>query len=650
MRRCLRLLSYSAALGALAMVAAPAAHAAGAGACAKSLTETIGPGGPLGGSSCWIEYGQPGEPKPGEPYPFGTEGEAVQTSKCPAGVRHAERQVIEKCYLMVTSMAFRAWNRGLAATGYPIGEVQGNPYGVWIFNGTDWYPAPGFPGSTACPGHTIVWAGKLDYWLVGDTPSSEKWGNICRFDGEHLEWEPLEIPAATLAHATRHVIVEGGEKEVLQRGAITSAACFAWNNCWFFGSYGTVMRWDGEALTDQSPDPSERWLQGDYTGAVARRSPSGEPFGVAVSRTSKETGGLTPAQLYGSGGGAFSPLPFTPFTDPRDPYGTDLVAVDLDSMGQGWVAGNPAAGETPPQPSTPAVSPLQPVSPAGEASACKGPPATDFRDTLKAGRTDPQDLELSEGLEWSSVAVIPATGEALVGGRIRQGGAGPNPGPNDDAEGEPVIARANCGETTTRTRFRIEDPNNPGKEAPADRGGGPTGGRVTAITTNAANGAWAATTPGELAGGLATEYEPPHLYRLGPLEGPEEKELDEEKQRPKEEEEKEKKAPEEQFTEEPPPPPVVQPPATVTQTHTVTLPAAVYDVKAKLHSRTVHGHVYLSLYLTFKIRRPVTIGAQALRHGRVVSVARARHFAGHTGLLILTLDRKHWPTNVRFVA
>ena len=68
------------------------------------------------------------------------------------------------CYLTVVSMAFRAWNRGLALTGEASG---GESLPVWRFNGTSWYPETAFPGSKVCPGDTIVWAGKLDYWVVG---------------------------------------------------------------------------------------------------------------------------------------------------------------------------------------------------------------------------------------------------------------------------------------------------------------------------------------------------------------------------------------------------------------------------------------------------------------------------------------------------
>ena len=70
----------------------------------------------------------------------------------------------------------------------------------------------------------------------------------------------------------------------------------------------------------------------------------------------------------------------------------------------------------------------------------------------------------------------------------------------------------------------------------------------------------------------------------------------------------------------------------------------------KVHATRRHGRLTLSLYLTFKVRRPTTIGAEALRRGRVVSVARPRHFTAGRGLLILNLDRRRWPTKVSFLA
>jgi hypothetical protein len=171
---------------------------------------------------------------------------------------------------------------------------------------------------------------------------------------------------------------------------------------------------------------------------------------------------------------------------------------------------------------------------------------------------------------------------------------------------------------------------------------------VTAIAANATNDAWAATSMGRPPG-TQTEPQPPHLYRLSNGKAPEAPEGNNEESRPLELEVdkpiyEEEKAPVEtavvastSLETVPPPPPV-------------TLPPAVYDVKVKLHKVKRHGRIYLSLYLTFKVQRPVKLGAQALRRGRVVSTARPQLFAGHTGQLILSVERKRWPTNIRFIS
>jgi hypothetical protein len=645
MRRHLGPISCAIALGIVAVSVAPATSSAQAAApgepCQgmRSISETTLSSGlagsPLGDGSCWVE----------QPYPFGDQGEAVTDASCEPGVSAVAQQVIESCYLTVTSMAFRAWNQGLAATEPTLSSsAASNPFGVWQFNGVSWSPSFEFPGSKTCSGHTVVWAGKLDYWLIGsEGPPAPAWSNICRFDGEHNEWEPLELPEAVRKTGPPPSKTEEEEGKVPKpAGEITSASCFAWNNCWFFGTHGVVVHWNGQVLSNASPDPSQQSLLGEYTDAVTRQGLTGEDFGVAVARTNEEansreplqtlTGGAPPAQLYGSSGGAFSALAFTPFTEPLtgDPFRTDLVAVDLDSAGQGWVAGNPTSRQG--AESQPPPSPLEPVSSTGEASACTGPPAERFTGGSSG----------SPAFRWSSISVIPTTGEALAGGEMTPAAA-LSGAPNEDGAPEPVITQANCQGTTTLTRFRIEDPTSTGNEAPPDRTG-----RVSTIAANATNDAWAATTHGEL---VNNQFEPPHLYRLTdgqPPEAPGETYPPTEPQRQKEEEGEPDPV---TFVLEPPPPsPAPEPPATVTKSKAVKLPAAVYDVKAKLHTATHNGHVTLSLYLTFKLRRSVTIGAHALRHGKVVSVAKPRHFAGRSGVLILILNRKHWPTSVKFVS
>jgi hypothetical protein len=44
------------------------------------------------------------------------------------------------------------------------------------------------------------------------------------------------------------------------------------------------------------------------------------------------------------------------------------------------------------------------------------------------------------------------------------------------------------------------------------------------------------------------------------------------------------------------------------------------------------------------------MGAEALRDGRVVSSTPLRHFTGKSGQLVLAIDAKHYPTQVRFTS
>jgi hypothetical protein len=80
------------------------------------------------------------------------------------------------------------------------------------------------------------------------------------------------------------------------------------------------------------------------------------------------------------------------------------------------------------------------------------------------------------------------------------------------------------------------------------------------------------------------------------------------------------------------------------KTKKVKLKPPIYDI----HSRVVpsSGGTF-TLYLTFKVRRPVTLGLQALHGNTVVASTGLMHFRGHSGQLALTLDRDHWPTRLR---
>jgi hypothetical protein len=579
--------------------------------------------------------------------------------------------------MTVTAMTFRAWNRGLAVVE---GENKDNPYGVWTFDGQSWSPNLTFPGAERCPGLKGVWAGEDDYWVFGGQVAADghTWPVLCRYDGYGAgEWQEFQMPAATMEHVTKHTVERTGpadteltEHAVIKEGELTSGACYAWNDCWFFGTYGVVVHWDGHSLSDDSPSPSQPWLQGEYTDAVARTGPTGSPFGVAVAATSEfrnglqetellpsQPGGAPPPEMFGSEAGPFSPLGLVPPTtaqamDPNsgwvDPYRTDLVAVDFDGEGQGWVAGNPAglrvAEESPPYKrpfegtEAPQPSPLLPVSAAGQLR-CAGPAEGRFAYSPNGAQTAQEPTADEGGFLWSSLAVIPGTGEALAGGLIvPQGREGR--GPNEDGARQPVIVRVACGGEAATTRFRVEDTTARDYDAPGDRDG-----YVTAIAANAFNDAWAATHSGLLqernvnTGTLETRVQPPRLYRLTNGEEPDAPAGNDDETRPLE------------LQEEPPiyvqePPQAVSQPAPTVSTVSkrVKLRAAMYDVRAKLH----HDGQAFCLYLTFRLRRPVKVGAEGLRGGRVVTRARAHRFAGRSGVLVLKLNRKRWPTRVRF--
>jgi hypothetical protein len=715
--------SFALLLATAALAPAAAWGQEGSPACAE--TTAAGHASPEPGHPCWVDM---------KPYPFGSfagpsgieEAGPVETERPQWVGEHPQcvrggiepgtagtAAIQDECYLTVTSMAFRSWNHGLAAT-YPASlpvtgsqkTAQKNPYAVWIFNGNltpgqQWYPDPTFPGRKICPGHTIVWAGKLDYWLVGVEPEQNNgWARLCRYDGLEHEWQPFSVPKAALQRVTRPTIPGGplvGPKEQPkpQPGGITSAACIAWNDCWFFGSYGVVLHWNGQTLADASPAPADRWLRGEYLAAVtspASEDPVGSPFAAVVGGTAESFslareselipphGGSAPPELFrsinggfsmGSLGGASSALAFVAPTHAQehdagsgwhDPYRTDLVAVGFDATGQGWVAGNPAGLRSYKQmgcapictapnrgfeaPEAPQPAPLIPISATGGRATCTTPseapfPPEELSYTPSLAQTGPAGAFL-----WSSIAVVPGSGEGLAGGSVRPQ-AGGGSGTNETVAGEPVIVSAGCDGHTTTTRFRITEEAVPGQpeHTAADRDG-----TVTAIVANAANDAWAASSEGTVIGEKKPplwpdgepQHQPPHLYYFTNGGEPEAPEGNDVETRAVELEEN----PPFFVLEAAPEQPALPAPPLISAPQTINLPAAIYGVKTQLRP---NGKEF-NLYLSFKLRRPVTLGAQGLRHGRVVSSARPRHFTGHKGVLVLRLNREHWPTKVRFVS
>jgi len=616
-------LSVCLAAGLVAVIAAPAY--ADASTCAQTVPAS--PGAPTPGAACWTDVTQ---------YPFGFDGNPVNPASpdCAAQEASVGDTIGDPivCYLSVDSMAFRAWNRGIAVTSPPLNALVSSPFsgfsaktpfGVWLYNGDRWFPDPTFPGQSVCPGNTAVWAGKLDYWVIGEIPSLlvngglQAWPALCRFDGVNFDWEPLPIPTAALAHVPRDSLGHA------LPGAIQTGACFAWNDCWFFGSYGVTLHWDGQSLTDATPDTANSpWLESDLTAAVAGTDAAGNPFAFAVTAAPRdqkgEPDGTPSPQLWRSSGRAFTPLGL-PSNVP--PAGTDLVAAAVNAGGQGWLAGDPGGelvtsqGTLAPYFSnpftataiTPEPSPLIPLSASG-AVPCT--PVDSFRYSGNAGYL------------WSSISVFP-TGGALAGGVA-----------DTDGAQEPVLAEVSCNQSPSSLQL-------------VDAGRDSV---ITAVAANAVNRGWAATASSTTPNGNTVLFAPlPGLYHLTDNAPPLAPAGDDVESRPI-------------VTQSEPtifefvPPVVVPPPAPsptpapkpgkTTITHVKARPP-IYAVQPPKLARISTGR--FSLSIRFKVRSKVTIGIEALRRGKVVSKSGFKTFRGKTGELVLALDVNQWPTSLKFI-
>jgi hypothetical protein len=318
----------------------------------------------------------------------------------------------------------------------------------------------------------------------------------------------------------------------------------------------------------------------------------------------------------------FFPLSYVPPTVPRDedPQRTDLVATAFDGTGRGWVAGVPTgfrfasgspnqSGRSPGTLTEPEPSPLLPVSPLARARGCAGPARDRF--TWSSAGTDAPTGHLA--YLWTSLSVFPSSGDALAGGTLRPAEAAPW---RNESAREPLLVRVTCRGTVTETRFRIPDRTwdevGDPPLVPADRRGW-----ISSVAGNAENDAWAASTPGALDGRtengiVPTNAQRPRFYHFTDGAPPAAPAGDDEESRPPvfvadppifvEE------SPPPEPEELPAPPPVVQPPPAAPAPRKL-LPA-VYGVKSSKPRKTNHGFI---LYVSFKVRRPVTIGVEGLR-------------------------------------
>jgi hypothetical protein len=544
-------------------------------------------------------------------------------------------------------MAFRAPNRGLAAMTAPATTAfygtTGLAYPVWIYNGTRWYPDPTFPGQTVCPGNTVLWGGKLDYWLIGPPPDPGALTNapqntICRFDGVAQQWVPMRLPAGV--------------------GTMRAGACFSWDNCWFVGDPGTgspwanVVHWDGLVLASSSIDATplsgsitnsgSPWLKSNLKAAVARTDAGGNLIGFAVGSAGSHTqpDGNPAPELFGSAGDAFAPLTFQPPT-----FGTDLVAVDYDtSSGAGWVAGSNSVDQS---------APILRFSSDGSAAACSGYDGATF---------GPASTETPAGMyTWTSLSIIPQTGRALAVGTFT---------PVGSSIGSGVIASVDCAQRPVLTRFPMASGSAVGWVSD-----------FRAVAANATNDGWAAAA-GTVVSAAASDASRPHLYRLTDGTSP---------LAPLGDDNEVHQLPSQSGPSTfqlPPTPtqpaatapaivlPAVGPPPTPT-----TLLATIYGVDppidgkvpagcqdpptkpakrsgksratgrkaAMVRRKPVRPTCRHFLHLKFMVRKPLHVGIRGLHKGKVVAASGVKHFKGPGAELVMRVDIERWPDMIQWV-
>ena len=605
-------------------------RAAAAPVCA-GVTNGVAQSAPAPGKPCWVEV---------TPYPFGDDGEPVVNppDRC---FQATSTGSPSPCFLVATSFAFRAWNRGVAAVRAP--NLDGRTaFGVWVYNGVRWFPDPTYP-SASCSGDKVLWAGKLDYWLVGGT-------SLCRFDGDTQAWQVVRVPSATTLRLTYR---QAGRPIVLGLD-INDGVCAAWDSCWFFGKLGTVLRWNGVALQDASPDPAPiievggqvatRPLLTDFRAARIQRSPEGRLRAVAVGGTGDGLpdnpvkagpfpGGAPPPQLWTLDTAAmWNGQAWTPPSLPRpnDPFRTDLVAVDLDSEGRGWVAGRPRAPLDIRLESA-GPSPLVPITSDGPDPACEGPSVARFGNG-SAGAAD------QDRFAWSSISNVPGTRDVLAGGLIRPFS---DPAPrsrNQDSSPEVVVAKATCAGQVDVTRFSLPDPTEQDPKPLVAATRAPSRDDVPVVAT-APNVAWAATPTGflsEAPPSTTSRSQIPRLYRFTDTLPPQ--------AAPGDDNETRLAVLQEDlpvFVFEPPPADDPLPPPRARPKKARPLPAAIYAIKTTVVNST--------LEVTFKVRRRTMIGVSAERNGVVVATTGLKVFTPGNGQLSLKLDPKRWPTKIVFI-
>lgn len=489
-------------------------------------------------------------------------------------------------------LSFRAPNRGLLA-------VEGNaliPRGLFTWDGRSWSQLAVVCGGSASTTR-IAWAGPSEFWVIS-APSRPRVGDgvtLCHFKGGQVVASYGTQPNAADPYQV-----------------MTAAACAGPDDCWFGGGAATDatgarsgafrLHWDGQRLTT-SYGPQGRGISdlAVFDGRVWQSSYAGPGpgnGGTAENRDPESVPRLL--SVLGADGvfatDAFTPAPITGV--PAD--GSELLALGAGDGDLWAVGGGTVSGPSAPTEGIVSRPPLVVRRTAGSGAWQEVVPSA-APGTFGAGDrlTDVAPLA-GAGAAWATLQAYADRSSVNAPARVAR---------IDAATGAVTVARL-----------------------PASGAGR---GSAARIACPAADQCWVATRAGWLfhwSDGvpLAVDADPAFasLITFRPNESAAQFVPD--------------RPPVDDSLLLAPPPVEVQPEATPAATRVKRVKPVVQNVrKPQLRGTT--------LVLRFRLTRAARVSLVARRHGRVVARTPLRRYAKGRVTLRLRLNRRRWPTALKFV-
>lgn len=493
---------------------------------------------------------------------------------------------------VVGDLDFRAPNRGVLTTG----GTDLFPAGLYTYDGAAWHQL-----ATVCggAGAQIAWAGPRELWTVAD-PAIPAQG----------------ISAVTLCHIVDGQVVASygvPDSRTDSYALMTSAACRAPADCWFAGIARTSadgrrrgtfhLHWDGASLSIVDA-PYGRGVTDLVThrGALVETLVNGaEPFGAKAAVGPIEA---TPHLVQRIVADGFAADPFLPAPADEVPAdGVDLLGADSDGT-RLWIAGGGSSsgvdgrGEEPvlraPLLATATDGALHEIPLGPLPGGAVLPPDARLADVAAIPGSDEAWVALERSPEHASAGARARLLRVRADGTVLEDIRLPDTGQVLGAAYHLACpAPADCWMVTSRGwLFHWTDGTRPAVDTdPAFAG---------VITARPADGRTPQYTPDALPVDDSQLFAPPS-------------------------------------TEEPPAPTVEGSSMTTTR-----VPALMRQVRTKVVHRTL-------LVVSFRLTRRARVGLVASRRGHIVARAKQRLLAPGKRELRVKLDRRHWPTKLRFV-